>query len=100
MKMNARLTNIRQRRAALVQRAETQRRTLADLVQPLQAPFHLLDGAITIAREVRAHWVTLAAGTTLLTWMGRGTLGVWVGRIWVAWSLFHSLRNPGARDNP
>ncbi len=98
--MNARLTHIRQRRATLVARAEAQRQVLGALVQPLQTPLAAADGAMRIARELRAHWLTLAAGTTLLTWMGRGRLGVWIGRVWVGWSLYHSLRNPGPRTRP
>jgi hypothetical protein len=100
MSLNAKLTNIRQRREALVARADAQRHALSQLAQPLHRPLTMMDSAMKIAHEVRAHWVTLAAGTTLLTWMGRGSLGVWVGRIWVAWSLLHSIRNLGSRDAP
>jgi hypothetical protein len=98
--MNARLATIRKRRDALVARAEVQREEIGRLVEPLQAPLTVLDAGLTIAREVRAHWFTLAAGTTLLTWMGRGKLGVWIGRLWVGWSLLHSFLNPGSRRKP
>jgi hypothetical protein len=100
MSMNARLTDIRQRRDALVVRAKTQRQVLGTLVQPLQRTLAVADSGITIAREVRAHWFTLAAGTTLLTGMGRGRLGVWIGRVWIGWPLYRSLRNQGPRSRP
>lgn len=95
MSMNARLTDIRRRRDALVVRVETQRQALDALVQPLQRTLAVADSGMTIARELRAHWFTLAAGTTLLTGMGRGRLGVWIGRAWMGWSLYRSLRSGG-----
>jgi hypothetical protein len=30
--------------------------------------------------------------------MGRGRLGVWVGRIWTAWQLYRSLQDQQLRD--
>jgi hypothetical protein len=100
MNMNARLTDIRQRRDALVALAETQRQALGTRVQPLQRTLAVADSGMTIARTVRTHWFTLAAGTTLLTRMGRGQLGVWIGRAWMGWSLYRSLRNQGPRGRP
>lgn len=98
--MTARLDAIRQRRDALVARAETQRRTLGHLSQRWRTTLSLADTGLTLARELRAHWVTVAAGTTLLTWMGRGRLGVWIGRIWMAWAMFRSVSNQTSRTLP
>lgn len=98
--MTERVAAIRQRRDALVARAETQRQTLGRLLQPWQATLTLADGGLTLARELRAHWFTVAAGTTLLTWMGRGRLGVWIGRLWMGWYLYGSLRNQGPSRHP
>lgn len=91
--MTPRLVAIRQRRDALVTRTETQRQTLRHLSQRWRTTLSLADTGLTLARELRAHWLTVAAGTTLLTWMGRGNLGVWIGRLWMGWYLYGSLRN-------
>ena len=98
--MTKRLATIRQRRNALVTRAEAQRQTLGRLGQRWQRTLSLADTGLTVARELRAHWVTVAAGTTLLTWMGRGRLGVWIGRIWMGWSLYRSLHDTRPRRQP
>ncbi len=97
--MTPRLAAIRQRRAALLTRAETQRQTIRHLSRRWRTTLSLADTGLTLARELRAHWLTVAAGTTLLTWMGRGNLGVWIGRLWMGWYLYGSLRNkiPGRR---
>jgi hypothetical protein len=95
--MTERLAAIRQRRDALVARAEAQRQTLSRLGQRWQRAISLADTGLTLARELRAHWFTVAAGTTLLTWMGRGRLGIWIGRIWMGWSLFRSLQDTRPR---
>jgi hypothetical protein len=98
--MTDRLAAIRQRRDAMVARAEAQRQTLHHIAQRWQRTFSLADTGLTLAREVRSHWMTVAAGTTLLTWMGRGRLGVWIGRVWMGWSLFRSLHDPRPRRQP
>lgn len=98
--MTERLATIRQRRDALVARAEAQRETLGRLGQRWRTAVSLADTGLTLARELRAHWVTVAAGTTLLTWMGRGRLGVWVGRIWMVWSLYRSVSKQPSRTSP
>ncbi len=98
--MTERITAVQQRREALVARAEAQRHTLGRLVQPWQTTITLADSGLTLARELRAHWFTVAAGTTLLTWMGRGRLGVWIGRLWMGWYLYGSLRNQGSGRQP
>lgn len=98
--MNATLSAIARRRQALVARAEAQRQTLTDLSQPWYAGLTLADRAIALAREVRGHWITLAAGALLLTTLGRGRAGVWVGRLWTAWELYRALRHPGPHHRP
>jgi hypothetical protein len=98
--MTERLAAIRQRRDALVARAEAQRQALGSLSQRWQRTVSLADTGLTLARELRAHWITVAAGTTLMTWMGRGRVGVWIGRIWMGWSLYRSLRDTAPRGQP
>jgi hypothetical protein len=98
--MNARLTAIRHRREELVARAGDQRQALGDLVEPWRTGLTLTDRAIALAREVRSHWITLAAGALLLSRMGRGRGGVWVRRLWTIWELYRVLRNPEPRHRP
>jgi hypothetical protein len=98
--MSARLKVIRQRRDALVARAEAQRQTLGHLTRRWRTTLSVANTGLALAREVRAHWVTVAAGTTLLTWMGRGRLGVWIGRIWMAWAMYRSVSNQASRPLP
>lgn len=98
--MTARLAAIRQRRDALVGRAEAQRHTLGHLTHRWRTALSVADTGLTLARELRAHWITVAAGKTLLSWMGRGRLGVWIGRIWMAWSLYRSVSNQPSRTPP
>jgi hypothetical protein len=93
MSITARLAAIRQRREALVAQAEAQRQTIADLARPWQSWLALARQSVAIAREWRGHWLTIAAGTALMTWMGRGRWGVWIGRIWMGWKLYRSLHD-------
>lgn len=93
--MNAKLTAIARRREALVERAEAQRQALTESIRPWRTGLTLADRAIALAREVRAHWITLAAGTLLLTKLGRGQAGVWVGRLWTVWEVYRALRTSG-----
>lgn len=98
--MTERLAAIRKRRDALVARAEAQRQTLGSLSQRWRRTISLADTGLTLARQLRAHWVTVAAGTTLLTFVGRGRLGIWIGRIWMGWELYRSLRETAPRRQP
>lgn len=96
--MNARLTAIARRRAALVAQAAAQRHELDRLIRPWQMPLALADRGIALVHGLRAHPLAIAVGVALLTRMGRGRLGVWVGRIWTAWQLYRSLQDQRLRD--
>jgi hypothetical protein len=98
--MTDRLAAIRQRRDALVAEAEAQRQTLHRIGQRWHRTLSLADTGLTLVREVRSHWMTVAAGATLHTWMGRGGLGVWIGRIWMGWALYRSLHDTRPRRQP
>jgi hypothetical protein len=89
--MNARLTIIRQHRAALRERVGSQRAEVARLVQPWRKPLTFVDGGITLLRRVRANPLAIAVGAVLLVRMGRGHWSTWAGRLWTGWQLYQSL---------
>lgn len=97
---NERLAAIQRRRDALVSRADDQRQALGDLVRPWRTSFALADRAMVLGREIRSHWFTLAAGSLLISRVGRGPVGVWLARIWTGWDLYRALRKPGPRPTP
>lgn len=55
---------------------------------------------MVLGREIRSHWFTLAAGSLLISRVGRGPVGVWLARIWTGWDLYRALRKPGPRPTP
>lgn len=96
--MNARLTAIARRRTSLVAQVAAQRTEFGRLVQPWQMPLAFADRGMALARRLRAHPLVVAVGVALFTWMGRGRLGVWVGRIWTTWQVYRSLQDQRLRD--
>lgn len=96
--MNARLTTIARRRAALVAQIAAQRTELDRLMQPWRMPLALADRGMALAHRLRAHPLAVAVGVALLTRMGRGRLGVWIGRIWTTWQVYRSLQDQRRRD--
>jgi hypothetical protein len=89
--MSTRLTSIRQHRAALREKATSQRAELARLVQPWRKPLTFVDGGITLLRRVRANPLAIVMGAVLLVRMGRGQWSTWAGRLWTGWQLYQSL---------
>ena len=95
--MNAQLTAIARRRAALVAQAAAQRGELGRWVQPWQTPLAFMDRGIALVRLVRLHPFALALGVLLLLRPGSGWGSVWVGRFWMGWQLYQSLHRPRSR---
>jgi len=91
--MNARLTAITQRRAALVAQAAAQRSDVGRCVQPWRTPLAYADRGIEFVRRVRAHPLALVTGVLLLFRLGRGRLSVWAGRAWTGWQIYQSLQD-------
>jgi hypothetical protein len=89
--MSTRLAIIREHRAALRVRADSQRAELARLVQPWRKPLTVVDGGITLLRRVRANPIAIAIGAVLLVRLGRGHWSLWAGRLWTGWQLYQSL---------
>lgn len=96
--MNARLTEITRRRAALVAQAAAQREEVSRLTQPWRMPLALADHGIALVRTLRTHPLAIAVGVALLVRMRRHRLSVWIARLWTAWQFYHSLREHGARE--
>jgi len=95
--MNARLTEITRRRAALVARAAAQRSELFQWMQPWLSPLSIVDRGLALARRVRAHPLTLALGVLLLFRLGSGRWSVWAGRFWTGWQIYQSLQDRQSR---
>ncbi len=53
--MNAKLIELAERRAALVERAESQRAELAQACEPWRAPLHIADRGLTVLRFIAQH---------------------------------------------
>jgi hypothetical protein len=93
--MNPRLTAITRRRAALVARAADQRDEVGRLVDRWHTPLMFVDRGLALVRNIYVRPLALTVGIALLAripGMGGGRLGLWVGRLWTGWRLFHSLR--------
>jgi len=95
--MNAPLTAIARRRAALVARSAAQRAELGQCVQPWRTPIAFVDIGIALARRVRAHPLALVIGVLLLFRSGSSRWGVLAGRFWTGWQIFQSLYDRPSR---
>ncbi len=95
--MNAQLTAIIRRRAALVAQAAVQRNELGRWAQPWQTPLAFMDRGIALARRVRSHPLALAFGVLLLFRLGSGGWSLWAGRLWTGWQLYQSLHDRQSR---
>jgi hypothetical protein len=96
--MGTRLIDIQRRRDTLVARAAEQRGALNELIQPWWTRLTRASRLIALARDLRAGWITLAAGALLISQLGKGTRGKWIASIWTAWNVFNALRGPGPRS--
>jgi hypothetical protein len=95
--MNARLTEITRRRAALIAQAAAQREEICRVVQPWLTPLSFMDRGAALLRRVRMHPFGLAMGMLMLFRMGRKGWSLWAGRVWTGWQLYQSLQNQQSR---
>lgn len=95
--MNAQLTAIARRRAALVAKAAAQRGELGRWLWPWQAPLAFVDRGMELVRRIRAHPLALALGVLLLFRLGSGRWSVWAGRLWTGWQIYQSLHDRPSR---
>jgi hypothetical protein len=95
--MNARLTAITRRRAALLAQATAQRNELGRWLQPWLTPLAFVDRGVALARRVRTHPFALVMGVLLLFRLGSGRWSVWAGRFWTGWQIYQSLQDRPSR---
>ena len=95
--MNAQLTAITRRRAALIARAAAQRAEIARVVQPWLTPLTFMDRGAALLRRVRMHPLGIALGVLMLFRLGRRGWSLWAGRLWTGWQLYQSLQNQQSR---
>jgi hypothetical protein len=90
--MTGALVRIAERRAILVARAETQRRSLARAINPWGRRLALADRALAVFRFIRGHPAWMIGGFVLLA-TGRGGRGVkWLQRSWLTIRILQKLR--------
>lgn len=95
--MNAQMTAINRRRAALVAKAAEQRSELGDCLQPWKTTLSYVDRGMALARRVRVHPLALVFGVLLLLRLGRGRWSAWAGRFWTGWQIYQSLHGRQSR---
>jgi len=89
--MDAHLTTIARRRAALIARAAAQRDEVGHLVQPWLTPLSFMDRGAALVRQVRMHPLGIALGVLTLFRLGRRGWSLWAGRLWTGWQLYQSM---------
>ena len=89
--MNQKLVRIIERREHLVAQAAAQRVALAQQIEPLRAPFTMVDQGLAVLRFIKRHPMLIVGGVALLTALRPGSPGKWLRRSWVAWQIVHRL---------
>ena len=77
--MSPHVSERRSRRDALIARCEAQRRQLAGAAQAFKPAAHAIDGALGVARYLRAHPLLISAGIVATIVASRGRLLRWLG---------------------
>lgn len=91
--MNKSLLRIAVRRERIVAQAASQRRTLAQNVEPWRMPLALADQGITVLRYLKRHPEGIVGVAVLLAALRPGRIATWLERGWVSWQLLQSLRS-------
>lgn len=92
--MSRRLDELVLRRERLVARAAEQRAALATTAVALLSPGRLADRALQMKRVLQAHptWAAVAAAAAGVLMMRRRRAAVWLGRAWMVWRAWQTLR--------
>jgi hypothetical protein len=90
--MNVKLIRLIERRERLVAQAATQRRVLAQNIEPWHTPLALADQGLAALRYVKRHPEWIIGGVVLLAALRPRHLGKWLGRGWVSWQVMQRLR--------
>ena len=83
--MNAKLTELAQRRATLVARAAAQRAVLSQAYAPWRGPLAIVDQGLVAVRYVRNHPALLVGVAVLVMVLRPRRVAQWLERGWVAW---------------
>jgi hypothetical protein len=89
--MNRNLIRLAEQRERLVARAEAQRRTLEEDVEPWRGPLALADQGVAVLRHIRSHPEWLVGAVVLLAALRPRRFGKWLGRGWMSWKLLRAL---------
>jgi hypothetical protein len=90
--MNEKLVRLAERRERLVAQAATQRRVLAQNIEPWHTPLALADQGLEKLRYIKRHPEWIIGGVVLLAALRPRHLGKWLGRGWVSWQVMQRLR--------
>jgi YqjK-like protein len=90
--MNKNMARLVERREYLIAQAAAQRRMLAQDIEPWRTPLALTDQGLNALRYIRSNPKWLAGGLAVLVILKPRHMGKWLGRVWVAWQVIHSLR--------
>ncbi|MDO9372670.1 MAG: YqjK-like family protein [Gammaproteobacteria bacterium] len=83
--MNAKLTELANRRAVLVARAATQRAVLAQAYAPWRGPLAIVDQGLVAVRYIRNHPALLVGVVALVAVLRPKRVARWLQRGWVTW---------------
>ena len=83
--MNGKLTELANRRAALVARAATQREVLAQAYAPWRGPLAIVDQGLVAVRYVRNHPALLGGVVAVVAALRPRRVARLLHRGWVAW---------------
>lgn len=89
--MNARLMAVEAKRARLLERAATQRKTVAEALQQWARPVGLVDRAIAALNIVKSHPLLVAGAMIVLTVLRPRGAFRWARRGWSLWQTFRWL---------
>lgn len=90
--MNAKLTELANRRAALVARAAAQRAVLSQAYAPWRGPLAIVDQGLVALRYIRSHPALLVGVVALVAVLRPKRVAQWLERGWVAWGAVLAVR--------
>lgn len=85
--MNARLTELAERRATLVARAATQRAELSQAAAPWRGPLAVADQGLAAVRYLGSHPALLAGVVALVAALRPMRAAKWLRRGWLVWRM-------------
>lgn len=90
--MNRPLVRIRQRREALILRAQAQRQDVRTIARAWHRPFQFADTTVAGLRRMSRLWPWGAVVLAIALRHRHASIGRWLGRVWGTWKFFRALR--------